>query len=481
MGYHLPMRREWPLLVIILAYLFVAVLYAVNTPAWQAPDEPAHYSYIRQLADGNLPVIEPGDYDQAYQSLVISSGFDPRYSVEPFSYEDWQPPGYYLAALPIYVLADGALTSLRLVSVLMGAGVVVFAYLAAREIWPGNTPANRSRALTATVFVAFLPQHVAMLAAVNNDSLAELLIAAILWLLLVQLRPADLEAGKQEQEAHSKSLRRWGVIGFLLGLGFVVKASAYLMAPLIALTLLWMYRRQWRRLVRCALWVLVPAAILGLLWWARNVIVYEGFDPLASAAHNAVVVGQPRTAEWLALYGVAEVAVRFMRTTFNSFWGQFGWMAAPMPNWVYGPLLLFSLATVGGLVLLAVTAGSKGRGETGATGGGTVGGRERELRARLSGPRVSPQVLLLATLFLFSVLAYLGYNLIFVQHQGRYLFSALIPIGIGVGAGLGALARPAWNRLPWTIYLLPLGLGVALFALDLLALYRFIIPYLGGG
>ena len=72
------MRRFAPLVVLLLVYLVVGGLYAVNTPDWQAPDEPAHYNYVRQLAGGKWPVIEPGDYDQAYQSEVISSRFDPR-------------------------------------------------------------------------------------------------------------------------------------------------------------------------------------------------------------------------------------------------------------------------------------------------------------------------------------------------------------------------------------------------------------------
>ena len=48
------------------------------------PDEPAHYNYIRQLVAGSLPVMEAGDYDQAYQNAVIGSRFDPSYSVEFF-------------------------------------------------------------------------------------------------------------------------------------------------------------------------------------------------------------------------------------------------------------------------------------------------------------------------------------------------------------------------------------------------------------
>jgi hypothetical protein len=68
--------------------------------------------------------------------------------------------------------------------------------------------------------------------------------------------------------------------------------------------------------------------------------------------------------------------MRFARTTFNSFWGQFGWMAAPMPEWVYGPLLLFSLATIGGLLLLVAKPTINRRGSTDAVSETTGAGRD---------------------------------------------------------------------------------------------------------
>jgi hypothetical protein len=89
----------------------------------------------------------------------------------------------------------------------------------------------------------------------------------------------------------------------------------------------------------------------------------------------------------------------------------------------------------------------------------------------------APAVLLLAT-FLLSLLVYLTYNLTFVQHQGRYLFSALIPISIGFALGWAAIARPLIRRWPSIVIFLPLGLVMALIMLDLLALFRFIIPSL---
>ena len=120
------MRRYLPIALIILMYLVVGSLYAVLTPDWQAPDEPAHYNVIRQLAEGTFPVIEPADYNQDFQGEAISSGFDPTYDVPDryFSYEDWQPPLYYLLLVPVYKLFGGALEPLRLASLLMGAGVI---------------------------------------------------------------------------------------------------------------------------------------------------------------------------------------------------------------------------------------------------------------------------------------------------------------------------------------------------------------------
>ncbi|MEW5988349.1 MAG: glycosyltransferase family 39 protein, partial [Chloroflexota bacterium] len=172
------MRQHAGLPVILLLYLVIGTLFAILTPPWQAPDEPAHYNYVRQLAAGHWPVIEPGDYDQDYLvEVVFNSHFAPQYSIEPFEYEDYQPPLYYLLQTPVFWLFQGALLPMRLLSVLLGAGVVSLAYAIAGRVLPGRPYLS----LTATAFVAFLPQHVAMLAAVNNDSLAELIIAGILW------------------------------------------------------------------------------------------------------------------------------------------------------------------------------------------------------------------------------------------------------------------------------------------------------------
>jgi 4-amino-4-deoxy-L-arabinose transferase-like glycosyltransferase len=463
------MRPNVSLTLLVFAYLLVGSLYALNTPDWQAPDEPAHYNYVRQLASGFFPVIEPGDYDQEYQSQVISSKFDPLYSVESFEYEDYQPPLYYMFQAPIFSLTGGALRPMRLLSVVLGAGVVVLAYLIAYRLFPGQN----WLALTAAVFVAFLPQHVAMLAAVNNDSLAELIIAAILLVVL------GLVAGDRAKQPASTSAsrllgfnpgtkrgdRRLVILGVLLGLGLLTKVTVYIMIPLIGVVLLWVNWNNWRSLLRSVLIVFGIAGLMGLAWWVRNLFVYGGIDILGTGAHNAIVVGQPRTVEWIAERGLGSTLLAFFQTSFQSFWGQFGWMGVVMPDWVYLALLLFSLLTVFGFFWALARRGDEWTIDTGNQDLGII---------TLS----TASALLLTGTFMISLALYLGYNLTFVQHQGRYLFPALIPIGIGVAIAWTMLILPVSNRWPAARFLLPLFLAIALIGLDLLALFRFIIPAL---
>ena len=442
------MRKLVPLFLVLLGYLFVAALYAINVPPWQAPDEPAHYNYIRQLAGGTLPIIAAGDYDQAYLDEIRGAQFAPQYPIEPIEYEDWQPPLYYLLLAPVYKLSSGSLPALRLVSILFGAGIMVLAYGITRLLFPKQA----WLALTTAVLVAFIPQHLSIMASLNNDSLAELLIAAVLYV-LVWWTVRDMAKGSRQETAVLL------LLGLLLGLGFLTKGTNYLTAPLIGLVLLWQYWPNWRSLIRAGLLVFAPAFLLGALWWGRNLVVYGGLDFLGKSAHDSVVVGQPRTAEWIARFGLAGTVEQFARTTFNSFWGQFGWMAVPMPPRVYLLLLLLLGAAVTGLIVWAVYGRKQTEGRYGRI-----------------------HLLLFLLLLLMTASLHIGYNFTFVQRQGRYLYPALIPIALGMAVGLGMwlmlLIRPFTTRLPQLPYLLPLTLGLGLAALNIFALYRWIIPLL---
>ena len=87
----------------------------------------------------------------------------------------------------------------------------------------------------------------------------------------------------------------------------------------------------------------------------------------------------------------------------------------------------------------------------------------------------NPPSLLLFLLTLFTFGYYIFYNFTFVQHQGRYLFPALIPLGLVFSIGIDR-----WLRLlPRPIRLIVFAaVFAALAALDVYALYRFVIPSL---
>src|SRR5581483_9653585 len=94
------------LAVVLVMQLCMGVLYATRTPRWQAPDEPAHFNYVRALAEtGTFPVLRQGDYDQAYLERLKSEKFPPELSIDIVRYESHQPPLYYLLAAPVYLLA----------------------------------------------------------------------------------------------------------------------------------------------------------------------------------------------------------------------------------------------------------------------------------------------------------------------------------------------------------------------------------------
>jgi len=390
------------LLLIILAYLAAGVCYARFTPAWQAPDEPAHYNYVRYLVEkGHLPVLQMGDYPHEYLAEIKARRFPPEMSIDPLRYEFHQPPLYYALASVVYRLTGGSLLALRLFSLLLGTGLLLVAWALVRAVFSEQP----GLALGTTAFVAFLPMHLAVASAVNNDALAELLLAASVLGLVRYL-----------QARETSPLRAIG-LGLLLGLGLVTKISVLIALPL-ALVALLIAPRSRRERLRDGLLIFGLAGLVLLPWLVRNHLTYGGLDLWGLARHNQIVVGQPRTAEWLAQMGWGGLLQAFAQTTFQSFWGQFGWMGVLLDSRLYLLLKLLSGLVALGILLYLV----------------------RKLQPTPSQWRLP----LLLTLWLgFTFLSYLWYNLQFVQHQGRYLFPALIPLGLVFALGLAeALARP---------------------------------------
>jgi 4-amino-4-deoxy-L-arabinose transferase-like glycosyltransferase len=485
---------RWFLPIIVLIYLVLGILYAAYTPAWQAPDEPAHYNYIRHLAEQHsFPVLKPGDFPAAYLEEIKAARFPPEMSIEPIRYEFHQPPLYYLLAVPVYRLFEGSLLPIRLLSVLLGGLLLSIVYWTVEAL----APHRPLLALGSTAFVAFLPMHLAMTAAVNNDVLSELLLAIVLLLTIRYLQP---ELAHRGPDAEARLLV---LLGLTTGLGLVTKSSLYIVPVLvlsaIAARKLWLADAEitWGEGWKASAIYLLPALALALPWWLRNMALYGGLDFLGLGRHDQVVVGQLRTAEFVAQFGLPRLIQDFFVTSFRSFWGQFGWMGVLLDQRLYQALAVLSaLAAIGFLVWTARIW--RGRHEL-ARWQWLAGG-------------------LLCLWVLLTLTSYLWYNTTFLQHQGRYLFRALLPLGLAAAlgwrealrrdlalplAGLlvlgGVLLRIAGALPNWPLlmviatatglggrYLLPRRFDalaqatpyLALIALDLASLFLFVVPQL---
>jgi hypothetical protein len=343
--------------------------------------------------------------------------------------------------------------------------------------------------------------HLAILAGLGNDALAELMLLLILWQ-SIHITRSGLD------------LQRGVVTGMTLGLAFLTKTTIYIGAAVVLVAVLlhrepgqgsWLDRAA--RTLGPFIGVLVVAVLFVAPWLLRNAQVYGDLDLLAWQRHDAVVAGQLRTADLIVEIGWAGLLKRFALTTFRSFWAQFGWMGVLVDERIYLSLALLSALLGLGLVLFAVRA--------------WLGVRWPETQGRITLTETQGRALaLLGISLLLSVVLYLGYNVKFVQHQGRYLFPALGPVAVAVALSVRELLRPnaaravavvlllasallvafgvlsegipAWSlalllaacgflasvaRLParWQ-WLAPASLYVALIVLDLVSLYGYLVP-----
>ncbi len=433
------------LAVIVVIYFAIATLYAIWTPKWQAPDEPAHFNYIRHIAEtGTLPVLQPGDYDQAYLEKIKAAKFPATMSIDAIRYESYQPPLYYLAATPVYWLARGAgidaiVIALRLFSIVLGALVLLVAFNVIHTLFPDD----HWLALATVGWMATVPQHLAVSASISNDLAAELVLGLILWVVV-----------KRIQRTLSDSQFVW-LGGILFGAALLTKTTIYVpgaalligahiasakLAPRFAL-----------RSLRLTFYSFALALCLASPMFIRGALTYGLTDPLGIARHDAVVIGQPTTAEMVAQFGFQRIAFDFFAITFKSFWAQFGWMGVLVSDRIYVALALLSAMALLGLVFYGLRLA-----------------RQRDLLTALQWAGIA----LLGTLFLIALADYITYNFKFLQFQGRYLFVSLIAIAFGWVSGLRELVAREYVGIGFIV------LYLAMLLLDLVCLFGFIVPQL---
>ncbi len=429
--------------MLIIAYLLLATLYALYTPKWQAPDEPAHFNYIHTIGEtGALSVLQNGDYNQDYLEKIKAAKFPDSLAIDSIRYESYQPPLYYLAATPIYLFAragglDAQVVALRLFGVALGAILLWLAFTIVREIFPDDG----FFALATVGAMATVPMHIAISASVSNDTAAELVLALILLLAVKRVK-------------HTIPDRQFVILGgILFGAALLTKTTAYLTGAMLLIAAEVARHRisnsEFRISNLFALFLI--SALISLPMFARNALNYGIADPLGIGRHDAIVVGQPTTAEMIARYGFTHIAFDFFAVTMKSFWAQFGWMGVLVNDRIYVALFLLTGAATFGFALWAIRIL-----------------RQRDLLSAVQHWCIG----LLGALLFIGLVDYVLYNLKFFQLQGRYLFPAIIPIALFGVIGLREIIAKEYLRLSFVL------LYVAMLALDVVALFMFIVPQL---
>jgi 4-amino-4-deoxy-L-arabinose transferase-like glycosyltransferase len=365
-------------------------VWSLIVPPFQVPDENAHYAYTQQVAERwTLPrqVLPEGRLSPAEDATlsVLGSWEMMGYTYNPAPFSTIQqrqiesvesehlaktgdgdalsatnnPPLYYmLAAVPYKLASNGTvldrLTLMRLLSVLMGAGTVLIAYLFLMELLPGQPWAWRVGALV----VAFQPLFSFISGGVNNDNLLYLAAAGMLWAIARIFR-------------RGLTPRSGLLLGAFVGFGVLTKLTLLGMTPAaglaVALGVLRSSPEDRPRALRGAAWAVGVAAAPVLVYWLLDRLIWRhGLVPVGvgavssapSAAHHfntreeishiwqlfLFPIGMHHQFDYLPLW----------KTWFQGFFGRFGWLDYAFPEWFFwvalGVVTLVIVAAVGELV-----------------------------------------------------------------------------------------------------------------------------------
>ena len=200
------LRRPGFVLIILLSVACIrALLYGfVLIPPWQAPDEPGHYEYTREVAEHGLrrPSLSESE---TIQNEVIDSLAEERFweflgrvmpdpkprifLQDPYlsSQREDEPPLYYLLPAALLHFGDTIAKQLYLIrgwSVVLYLVAITFIYLGLRELSPehGFVP------IVGGAVVALAPMPAFIGSSCNNDAAAMAASATVLWILLRNIR-----------------------------------------------------------------------------------------------------------------------------------------------------------------------------------------------------------------------------------------------------------------------------------------------------
>jgi 4-amino-4-deoxy-L-arabinose transferase-like glycosyltransferase len=443
---------RWLVVSILAVHFSIASFYSVVNPIWEGPDELGHYRHVRFLVN-NLALPQPEDTTTALDQMthpplyyaftaLLTSWVDTGDGLKP-TRNPFAATGTMEGGANQFVHSDAeafpyqgtvlAVHAARMVSVLLGALVVLTAYHLGRLLFPQRY----SIALGAMAITAFAPSFLFMSSVINNDIMVTLLCSLTLFFSLkVILRGLEL--------------RNLFALGVCVGLALLSKYNALALLPVAATSVGLVVVRliRQRRSLRLPLLGVAALLLSGALvssWWFLRSMALFGTPTTRSAKIISRFISDLRNPG----AGVRRIDWRLLREElsyfYESFWASFGWGNISAESWVYLLLGVLCVAGMAGFVLFL------------------LGKADRSVK--------SASVLLLLAFVLFSVQA--TYRTLSVSDpvlRGRYAMPAISGVSVLLALGIVQLTPRRLAGLPI------LSAGSFMLFLGLLAPFRYIAP-----
>jgi hypothetical protein len=469
---------------ILLFGLAARLLVAFTMPAWQSPDEPKHFEYIRVLTDlkaklwaeRRFPRLTD-DQPKLQRNIIVSLAASHYWesihqptpkplptrfiNIWPATYTQLHRPSlYYFLAAPILLPFTDAdletqLLIVRLVSVFFSMLTLWVVYLTARVAVPDDPFVP----LAGLAFVAALPMHVYISASINNDNLegvcGSLVCLGLVW---------GLRRGF--------SLKLWLLVLVAFGLGLITKRGIVGLGPVIALAwIFWLPSlRGWR--LGLGLAAIGLAVCIGLAGFDA-VGPMLGPGRLLPAFLREKLIGyalnEPDQISRLLDKGITSPEVYplilgHQWLMFWGFWGAFGWYSV-----LLSPAAYTWLAVITGLCALGFFVWLGQQGWAARRAAGVVARRNL-----LVGLLCVAAIVVMLVLTEGERLAYFTAAQI---PQGRYLFVVIGPIALALALGVRTLLPARWLGT----WLPLLGVLGALVLLDVYVYVGYLLPFFRTG
>lgn len=261
------------LVAIVVAFVGIGALHALQQPPFFPTDETSHVGYAQEIASGRLPEIRvfPEVPLEARQwQAERSTANDIRYRGV------WvanHPPLHYVAVAPLVWASratgalDGGLILMRFANVVFAALGVVFTFLLASEI----TRRNHRLALLAAALAALVPQGHAVFSQGLNDGLGFAAGTAVVW-----------AGARCVLRIDALARRDLVLLAATAAVAFGARAATMLLAiAVVGVVALCRFTRpapsanaQLRNATRLVAIGLGPAVVLFGWFYARNMVLY---------------------------------------------------------------------------------------------------------------------------------------------------------------------------------------------------------------